>query len=122
MARERGLEGLSDAILAQGQETPETIAAAFVDPEKEVPDVEAALAGARDIVAELVAEHADLRAFARDHLSQHGVLHSLMHPNAEGQRTKYEQYYDYSEPRSEEHTSELQSRGHLVCRLLLETK
>src|SRR5690625_1789011 len=98
MARERGLEGLSDAILAQGQETPETIAAAFVDPEKEVPDVEAALAGARDIVAELVAEHADLRAFARDHLSQHGVLHSLMHPNAEGQRTKFEQYYDYSEP------------------------
>src|SRR5690625_7530868 len=45
-----------------------------------------------------VAERADLRAFARDHLSQHGVLHSLMHPNAEGQRTKYEQYYDYSEP------------------------
>lgn len=98
MARERGLEGLSHAILSQGQEVPETLAASYVDSEKDVADIDAALAGARDIVAELVAEHADLRAFARDHLSRHGVLQSTMHPNAEGQRTKYEQYYDYREP------------------------
>lgn len=98
MAKERGLEGLADAMLAQGSEAPDRVAQAYVDPEKDVADIDAALAGARDIIAERVAEHADLRAFARDQMTQHGVLQSTMHPNAEGQRTKYEQYYDYSEP------------------------
>lgn len=98
MAKERGLEPLAQLLLAQGNERPQEAAKAFVDPSNDVADIDAALAGAQDIVAEAVAEHADLRAFARDHLQKHGVLESTMHPNAEGQRTKYEQYYEYAEP------------------------
>ena len=65
MARERGLEPLAERILAQPQSgDPRREAAAFVDRENGVPDAEAALAGARDIVAELAAERADVRAEA----------------------------------------------------------
>src|SRR5262249_27487583 len=59
-AGERGLEPLAERILAQEVEAAgrEALAAPFVDGEKGVPDVEAAFAGARDIVAEVVAERA----------------------------------------------------------------
>lgn len=97
MARERGLEPLADALLAQDTRSPKAVAQPFVDPDNEVADVDAALAGASDIVAEQVAEHPDLRAFAREHMAKHGVLHATMHPDAKGKRTKYEQYYDYQE-------------------------
>ncbi len=63
IARERGLGPLADRILAQPPDgDPRVEAAAFVDPAKEVPDVDAALAGARDIVAETVSEIAEVRA------------------------------------------------------------
>lgn len=97
MARDRGLQALADAILAQDNQSPETVAKPFVDPDNDVADIDAALAGARDIVAEQVAEHADLRAFARDHMAKNGVLQATMRPSEEGKRTKYEQYYDYQE-------------------------
>jgi uncharacterized protein len=64
IARERGLEPLSDLLLAQKEEDPlEVLAAAYLS--DEVPDVEAALAGARDILAERIVEEAALRGEAR---------------------------------------------------------
>jgi protein Tex len=64
VARERGLEPLADVLLAQKEESPlEELAAAYLS--DEVPDAEAALAGARDIVAEQVAEDAAMRGEAR---------------------------------------------------------
>ncbi len=59
IAKERGLEPLALKILAQEAGDPEAEAAAFVDAAKEVPSVQKALEGARDIVAEVLAESAD---------------------------------------------------------------
>src|SRR5256885_7497764 len=63
IARERGLEPLAEKILKQAveSESRQAMGAPFVDPAKEVPDLEAAFAGARDIVAEMVAERAEVR-------------------------------------------------------------
>jgi uncharacterized protein len=99
IARERGLEPLALSILAQGTEgDPRVAAAAFVDAAKEVPDLDAALQGARDIVAEAVAEHADVRALARTAFVEEGVLTSAVVADKKGERTKFEDYYDHSEP------------------------
>ena len=97
MARERGLEPLADLFLAQGQEDPQAAAAPFVDPAKEVPDAAAALKGARDIVAERVAEDAEVRGFARDWFAKHGILRAEVTDPPPAQPTKYEQYYDFEE-------------------------
>jgi uncharacterized protein len=75
IARERGLEPLAKRILEQPDAgNPEEEAARFVDATKEVPDVKAALAGARDIVAEAVAEKAEVRAVVREAFEKEGVI------------------------------------------------
>jgi len=99
MARERGLEPLAQRILAQPDTgDPRAEALAFVDAERGVGSVEEALAGARDIVAELAAERADVRAAARTLVATSGVLTSRATRDAAGRTTKYEPYYDYREP------------------------
>jgi uncharacterized protein len=75
MARERGLQPLADLILRQPTfGAPERDALPFVAPSKDVADVDAALAGARDIVAEFMAERADVRALVRDTTVKDGVV------------------------------------------------
>ncbi|MFO0749154.1 MAG: helix-hairpin-helix domain-containing protein [Myxococcota bacterium] len=108
-ARERGLAPLAERMLAQprppGCSDVLREARAFVAPvgpdrpeERAVPDVEAALAGARDIVAEVMAERADLRALARDAFArQSRVASSAVKKTTEGQRTRFEDYYAYAE-------------------------
>jgi len=99
IARERGLEPLATTILAQPDGgSPERDAAAYVNAENGVEDVAKALAGARDIVAETVAEHADVRRFVRDAFAQHGVVETRAVKGMTGTRTKFEQYYEFSEP------------------------
>src|ERR1700694_846301 len=73
-ARERGLEPPAETLLAQPQHTPprEQLGRPFVG--GEVPDLEAAFAGARDIVAEIVAERADVRAEVRRVFAARGEL------------------------------------------------
>ena len=96
VARERGLAPLADRVLAQPRQgDPRQAARAFVDPAREVPDVDAALAGARDIVAEVVSERADVRAMAREAFARHArVATKAVKKTTEGQRTAYEDYYD----------------------------
>ena len=101
VARERGLQPLADLVLAQGAEDPQTAAAPFVAPDKELPDVAAALKGARDIVAEAVAEHPDVRGFAREWFAKSAVMRSEVSDPPPTQPTKYEMYYDFSEPVAE---------------------
>ncbi len=99
IARERGLEPLALRILEQpavGDVASE--AATFVDVAKEVPDVKSALAGARDIVAEVVAERADVRAMVRDTFQREGVVSVEAVPEKATAPTKFEMYYGYSEP------------------------
>ena len=98
IAREKGLEPLALRVLAQPAEgDPAAEARAFVDEDKGVADVEAALAGARDIVAETVAENANIRGRIRESFTAEGMLAAEMHPDKAGKRTKFEQYYDFSE-------------------------
>lgn len=98
VARERGLEPLADLILLQGSHgAPEVDAEAFVNAAKEVPDVATALKGARDIVAEQIAENAEVRGFARAYLAEHGTVRSEAVEPLPEQPTKFEQYYDFSE-------------------------
>jgi uncharacterized protein len=98
IARERGLEPLAKRILAQPpQGDPRAEARAFVSAEKDVPDVSAALAGARDIVAELVADRADVRALARARFDREGIVESARVPAKTRVPTKFEAYYEFSE-------------------------
>jgi uncharacterized protein len=69
----------------------------FINAEKGVPDQAAALAGARDINAERLAEMADIRALARAHMAQHGNLKSEAIADKTQEPTKFEQYYDFNE-------------------------
>jgi uncharacterized protein len=100
MAKERGLEPLADRMWDQldASGSVDAIAAEFVDPEREVADVDAALKGARDIIAERMAETADLRAATRDLMRESGVLSSKAARGKADQRSKFEDYYDFSEP------------------------
>lgn len=98
VARERGLEPLAEKMLAQEltSGSREAVAAGFVDPENEVPDVEAALAGARDIVAETVSDDAEVRREVRDLTRKQGLITSK--GKSAGAEADFEMYVDFSEP------------------------
>ncbi|HET6345021.1 MAG TPA: Tex-like N-terminal domain-containing protein, partial [Myxococcota bacterium] len=98
MAKERGLEPLAKRILAQERSgDPQADAKAFINPELKVESVAAALAGARDIIAEMAAEDADIRATAREVFAKEGKM--VSEPVAEKTKvpTKFEQYYNFEE-------------------------
>ncbi len=98
IAREKGLEPLAAMILQQPVSGhPDEAAKAFVDAEKKVESVEDALSGARDIVAELASENAEIRAFARQYFAANGVVVSEAVKDATKEPTKFEQYYDFKE-------------------------
>ena len=99
IARERGLEPLALALFDQSKGTdPAAEAARFVDPEREVPDVDAALAGARDVVAEWVSEDRDARQELRSELQREGQLGSRVVKKKEKEGAKFRDYFDWSEP------------------------
>ena len=99
VALERGLGPLAERILAQPDGGhPQDEARAFVDPSKEVHGIEDALSGARDIVVEAVADNADCRAHVRETLSKHGKLETRAVKSKTKERTKFEDYYEFSEP------------------------
>ena len=99
IAREKGLQPLADRILEQSVTgDPMVEAEAFVSLEKELFDVQTVLKGARDIVAEAISEHPDVRRFARDYLTKHGMVRSEVVDPPPTTPTKFEQYYDFDEP------------------------
>lgn len=98
IARERGLEPLAKIMLEQrpDMEDPLQLAQAYIDDEKEVPDAEAALAGAMDIIAEEVADDADIRGELRAYCMREGIIRTLA--TDEETDSVYAAYYDYREP------------------------
>ncbi len=99
VAKERGLEPLAEILWAQDPATdPVAEAAAYVDAEKEVPDAEAALAGARDILAERINDDADARAVLRTLYLTKGVIKSKVAFGKEEEGAKFKDYFDWSEP------------------------
>ncbi len=96
IARARGLEGLAAALLAQNTgDEPERLAEEYVSEEKEVPDVEAALCGARDILAEDFSDDATIRGELRTLYTEQAVLQSIA---AKKEDSVYAGYYEFSEP------------------------
>ena len=92
-----GLEPLARILMEQNPGTvPEKEAAAFVQPEGEIPDTAAALQGAKDILAEEMANDADLRKQMRRLVMMVGVVES--HAGTEAEDTPYQNYADYQEP------------------------
>ena len=97
VAKEKGLEPLANILLLQMTKKPMLEeAAAFINEEKEVATAEDALAGAKDIVAELIAEEADYRIRIRELTTKKGILHSTAKDAAA--KSVYEMYYDFTEP------------------------
>ncbi len=95
MAKERGLQGLADWILQQpSTKTPlDQIARPFLN--EAVPTLEDAWAGARDIVAEAISEHAEVRRVTREKAMQWGVLRCEKIDGATDERSVYALYYEF---------------------------
>ena len=96
IAKEKGLEPLADLIMAQELTTSlEEEAAKYIDEEKEVVDAEIAIAGAKDILAEVVSDNADYRTHIRELTVKTGFLTTAAKdPEAE---SVYEMYYEFTE-------------------------
>lgn len=100
IAREAGLEPLAKLLWEDPLRDPETEAEAFVNADKGVADVRAALDGARDILAEMFYENADMLEELREFLWKKAYLVSKVVPEKETDpaAAKYSDYFDYDEP------------------------
>ena len=99
IAREKGLDGLAQQILAQEMSCRvEEAAAPYIDPEKGVENVQEAVQGASDILAEQISDRADLRAQIREATIREGILKSEVKKDMEDPQSVYAQYFHYEEP------------------------
>jgi protein Tex len=97
IAREAGLEPLADTLMENRDLIPEQAAQAFLDTEKGVPDVSAALDGARQIIMERISEDAELLNELRERIWNSGVLHAAVVKDKETEAAKFRDYFDYQE-------------------------
>jgi len=99
VARVQGLGPLADFLWEQlpAEQPVEEYAKAFVRAEKALSSVEEALAGAQDIIAERISTDPDVRGLVRERMLKQGKIASFSTKNAEGKKTKFETYYDFSE-------------------------
>ncbi len=97
VAKEKGLDGLAEYILAQDAQAPvEQEAENYVNQEKEVATAADALQGAKDIIAEMISDEAEYRLYIRNATMEEGVIASTA--KDETQKSVYEMYYAYEEP------------------------
>ncbi|MCH4191262.1 MAG: RNA-binding transcriptional accessory protein [Butyrivibrio sp.] len=97
VAKERGLDGLAQIIMAQ--ETSKSLeeeAEAYINPEKEVKTAQDAIQGAKDIIAEEISDNADYRKYIREETFDQGIITSAA--KDEKAESVYEMYYAYEEP------------------------
>ncbi|MFC3086162.1 Tex family protein [Tabrizicola soli] len=95
IAREAGLQGLYDAIVADRSAEPAALAAGFLS--EGFPDAKAALEGARDILAEGLSEDASLLGRLRDHMRKAGKLAAKVVAGKEAAGAKFSDYFAHSE-------------------------
>jgi uncharacterized protein len=95
IAREKGLQPLADAILADRTSDPQKLAAAYIT--EEVLDVKAALEGARDIIAEQISENADLIGRLRNDMKDRAILYSKLVDGKAEAGAKFSDYFDHFE-------------------------
>ena len=112
IAREKGLEALADLLLEQKYPTcPKEEALAYVSEEKGVENLELALAGARDIIAEKASEDAAARAALRDFFARRALLSSSLVKGREEEGAKFRDYFTWQEPAS-------RAAGHRILAML----
>ncbi|MBF0100768.1 MAG: RNA-binding transcriptional accessory protein [Desulfobacterales bacterium] len=97
IAKEKGLEPLALEIFEQTSASPHELAAAFVCPEKGVDTIEDALAGARDILAEMMNENQDARKCLRQLFIDKAVIKTTVSKGMEAEGIKYKDYYNWEE-------------------------
>ena len=97
IAIEAGLEPLADLLWNEPKTVPETTALDYVNAEKGVADVKAALDGARYILMERFAEDAGLLAKVRDYLSKNALIVSKVIEGKEAEGAKFQDYFDHQE-------------------------
>ncbi|HLR77436.1 MAG TPA: Tex family protein [Burkholderiaceae bacterium] len=97
IAREAGIEPLVDAILADSQAIPLKLAADYVNAEAGFADPQAALNGARDILAEHWSENADLLSELRDHIWKSGFLYANVIEGKESEGDNFRDWFDFRE-------------------------
>ncbi|HWU63125.1 MAG TPA: Tex family protein [Ensifer sp.] len=95
IARERGLQPLADAIWADRRADPQALAASYI--KDDVPDVKAALEGARDIVAETMSENAALVGRLRNHMKEKSFLRARVVSGKEEAGAKFSDYFTHDE-------------------------
>jgi protein Tex len=98
VAREKGLEPLALALMAQDGIDPVQAAAAFIDPEKGVASDEEALEGARHILAEMINEDETARARLRAFFAERSVIYSKVVEGKEAEGAKFKDYFEWQEP------------------------
>ncbi|WP_445670466.1 Tex family protein [Peribacillus sp. FSL K6-1552] len=99
VAKEKGLEPLAIWLLeCQAQASVSEKAAEFISEEKEVPSIEEAIAGAQDIIAELISDDAELRKWIRAEIFKAGKLFSTVKNEEKDEKKIFEMYYEYEEP------------------------
>jgi protein Tex len=97
IAREKGLQGLADLIQQQARtkDSPEHLAHGYLN--EQVNSIEEALAGARDIVAEVISDHPDVRRSTRERAMQWGMVKVEKIEDAQDERRVYETYYEFEQ-------------------------
>jgi uncharacterized protein len=101
IAREKGLEPLALLLLEQTGIDPIREATLYVNTEKGVDSPEEALSGARDILAERIAEDSGARAHIRQLFAEKGMFVCLVSAGKEAEGAKYKDYFDWKEPVSQ---------------------
>ena len=94
IAREKGLDALAELILKQDSGSPEEIAKQFIN--DQVPSIEEALQGARDIVAETISDNANVRSTTRERALKFSTLRAEKIEDAADEKRVYESYYAFS--------------------------
>ena len=98
IAREAGLEPLALSLLQDPSQTPEVIAAQYLNPDLGIEDTKSALDGAKQILMERFAEDADLLAALRQYLQDHAQLAARVIAGKEHEGEKFRDYFEHTEP------------------------
>lgn len=126
IAKERGLEPLSQFLMDNQDADCAAKAAEFVDAEKEIADAEAALAGARDIIAENIADDAQARAAVRSYFESESDMSSKVMFGKEQEGAKYRDYFQWSEKAKDAPSHRIlavrrgEAEGFLIMRIIPE--
>src|SRR3954469_20047206 len=98
VAKEKGLESFSEWLMTFPKDDVEQKAKEFLSEDKQVLTIEEAIAGAKDIIAEMVSDDAEGRKWIRKETFKSGTVASVVKDAGKDEKNVYEMYYEYEEP------------------------